>query len=291
MTTNILYNVVSKWARAKTKSERLTNSIYTFCKDHPIALEAKLREGRLGVDLICAMNDMVIPLSEWSVDLGEVVYSLRSSLDNLIYVCAQQHADPPPNPRRIQFPIIQDLCQYQNVVRDITPQISSGIADLLEKIQPFQRNNPNVEGTPDLDPLVLLNWISNHDKHRMPVPFLVLPKEIGINHICEFESAQDASENVPPDVVVHVAPLSHGKTIIEHRTKHPVKMVSGKLDIVAHVAFNSHNGVRDLSEAMNQLTWYTKLIIDEFAKKLVSVHRAVASKDEWAGAESVGARL
>lgn len=47
-----------------------------------------------------------------------------------------------------------------------------------------------------------------------------------------------------------------------------MKRVSGKLDIVAHVAFNSHNGVRDLSEAMNQLTWYTKLIIDEFANKV-----------------------
>lgn len=269
MSTNILYSVVSKWTRAKAKSESLTNGISTFCKDHPIDLEAKLREGGLGVDLICVMDNLETPLNEWSIELGEVVYSLRSSLDNLIYVCAQQFADPPPNPRRLQFPIIQDSSQYQNAVRDILPQISSNIADLLEKIQPFQRNNPDVEGTPEHDPLVLLNWISNHDKHRMPVPFLVPPKEIGINHTCEFESDEDASKNVPPDVVVHVDPLTHGKKIIEHRTKHPVKRVSGKLDIVAHVAFNSHNGVRDLSEAMNQLTWYTKLIIDEFAKELL----------------------
>lgn len=109
--------------------------------------------------------------------------------------------------------------------------------------------------------------MSNHDKHRMPVPFLLPPKEIGMNHTCEFYSDQEAAENVPPDVVVHVDPLSHGKKIIEHRTKHPVKSVSGKLDIVAHVAFNTHNGVRDLTESMNQLTWYTKLIIDEFAKE------------------------
>lgn len=269
MTENILYNVTSKWTRAKTKAEKLTSNISTFCNDHPITLEAKLREGRLGVDLICVMDNLAIPLNEWSIELGEVIYSLRSSLDNLIYVCAQRFADPPYNPRRLQFPIIQDSRQYQNTVRDILPQISTDVADLLEKIQPFQRNNTDVEGSPEHDPLVLLNWISNHDKHRMPVPFLVPPKEIGINHTCKFESDHDAAENVPPDVVVHVDPLSHGKKIIEHRTKHPVKKISGRLDIVAHVAFNSHNGVMDLSEAMNQLTGYTKLIIDEFSKELL----------------------
>jgi len=269
MTTNILYNVMSKWARAKTKADNLSSSISTFCNDNPISLEAKLREGRLGVDLICQMENLELPLIEWSIELGEIVYSLRSSLDNLIYVCAQKYSDPPSNHRRLQFPIVQDFRQYQNAVRDILPQLSPEISTLLENIQPFQRSKPEVEGTPEYDPLVLLNWISNHDKHRMPVPFLVPPKEIGINHTCEFQSEQDASENVPPDVVVHVDPLSHGKKIIEHRTKHPVKKVFGKLDITAHVAFNSHNGVRDLLEATKQLTWYTKLIIDEFSKELL----------------------
>jgi hypothetical protein len=269
MTINILHNVISKWTRAKIKSDDLSNRISTFCKDNPITLKAKLREGRLGADLICLMDNLEIPLNEWSIELGEVVYSLRSSLDNLIYVCAQKQKDPPPNPRRLQFPIVQDSQQYQNAVKDILTQIPPNISRLLEKIQPFQRSKQEVEGTPENDPLVLLNWISNHDKHRMPVPFLIPPKKIGINHICEFESEQDASENVPPDVIVHTDPLSHGKKIIEHRTKHSIKRVSGKLDIVAHVAFNSHNGIRDLSEAMNQLTWYTKLMIDEFSKEIL----------------------
>lgn len=77
-----------KWTGAKAKSEKLSSNISTFCEDHPIALEARLREGRLGVDLICVMDRLVIPLNEWSIELGEVIYSLRSALDNLIYVCA-----------------------------------------------------------------------------------------------------------------------------------------------------------------------------------------------------------
>jgi hypothetical protein len=268
MNANILYPVMSKWTRAKTKADNLTSNISTFCKNNPISLEAKLREGRLGVDLICQMDNLEVPLKEWSIELGEIVYSLRSSLDNLIYVCAQHHSDPPPNPRRLKFPIIQDTHQYPNEVRDITPQISPDISNLLMKIQPFQRSNPEVESAPEFDPLVLLNWISNHDKHRLPVPFLVAPKAISINQTCEFESEQDASKNVPPDVLVHAVPLSHGNKIIEYRTKHPVKRICGKMDITAHVAFNSSNGACDLSEAMNQLTWYTKLIIDEFSKEL-----------------------
>ena len=268
MDTNILYEVISKWTRASKKADILSNSISNFCEDNPISLEAKLREGRLGVDLVCQMDNLTVPLKEWSIELGEIVYSLRSSLDNLIYVCAKDHFDPPLKPRLLSFPIVQDATQYQNEVRNILSQVSPNISKKKEKIQPFQRSSPEVEGAPEFDPLVLLNWLSNHDKHRLPVPFLIPPREIGINQTCEFESEHEASENVPPDMVVHVVPLSHGNKIIEYRTKHPVKRITGKVDITAHVAFNSHNGARDLSEAMNQLVWYTKLTIDEFSKEL-----------------------
>ncbi|MGV8898336.1 MAG: hypothetical protein ACOH2B_03700 [Burkholderiaceae bacterium] len=263
-----LDNVFLKLDRANEKAATLAANISAFCCDHPITLDAQLREGRLGVNLVCQMEGMVVPLKEWSLELGEIVYSLRSALDNLIYVCAQIRADPPPRPRDLQFPIIQDSMQYNSAVRNIASQLPEDIADLLEKVQPYQRSKPDVEGSPEHDPLVLLNWISNHDKHRMPVPFLVPPSQIEFSQTCEFVSEADAAANVPPDVVVHAGPLSHGATLLEHRTKNPVTKVSGQFKITAHVAFETHAGTREVSEAIGQLAWYTRIIVDEFSKKI-----------------------
>lgn len=261
-----LDNVFLKLDRANEKAAALSANIAAFCRDHPITLDAQLREGRLGIDLVCQMEGMILPLKEWSLELGEIVYSLRSALDNLIYVCAQVRADPPPRPRNLQFPIIQDSRQYPAAVRHIAPQLPDEIADLLEKVQPYQRGRPDVEGSPEYDPLALLNWISNHDKHRMPVPFLVPPKEIEFAQSCEFASEADAAANIPPDVVVHAGPLSHGATLLEYRTKHPVTKLSGSFKITAHVAIETHAGTREVSEAIGQLTWYTRLVVDEFSK-------------------------
>lgn len=263
-----LDNIFLKLDRANEKTAALSADIAAFCRDHPITLDAQLREGRLGIDLVCQMEGMIVPLKEWSVELGEIVYSLRSALDNLIYVCARIRADPPPRPRDLQFPIIQDSRQYLAAVRQIAPQLPDEIADLLEKVQPYHRSRPDVEGCPEQDPLVLLNWISNHDKHRMPVPFLVPPREIEFAQSCEFASKADAAANVPPDVVVHVGSLTHGATLLEYRTKHPVSKVSGNLKITAHVAIETHAGTREVSEAIGQLNWYTRLVVDEFAKRI-----------------------
>jgi hypothetical protein len=264
-----LDSVFLKLSRADEKAVALAANVAAFCRDHPITLDTQLREGRLGVNLVCQMEGMIVPLKEWSLELGEIVYSLRSALDNLIYVCAQIRADPPPRPRDLQFPIVQGPEQWLTAVKSIAPQLPESIADLLEKVQPYQRGRPDVEGSPEHDPLVLLNWISNHDKHRMPVPFLVPPKEIEFSQSCEFASEADAAANVPPDVVVHAGPLSHGATLLEYRTTHPVTKVSGQFKITAHVGFETHAGTREISEAVGQLTWYTRLVVDEFAKRIV----------------------
>lgn len=263
-----LDNVFLKMDLAHSRAVSMSENIAAFCREHPISLDAKYRESRLGVNLVCQMEGMVVPLKEWSIQLGEVVYSLRSALDNLIYACAQKVADPPRHPRELQFPIIQDAQAYKNAVRHIAPQLPTEIADQLELIQPYQRTRPDVEGSPEHDPLVLLNWISNHDKHRMPVPFLVPPRKIEFSQMCEFNSDEDAAANDPPDVVVHAGPLSHGATLLEYRTKHPVKGVSGQFEITAHVGFETHLGTREVSEALQQLTWYTRLVVDEFSKRL-----------------------
>lgn len=261
-------NIFLKLNRADEKFLALSKDMAAFCKENPIMLDAQLRDDRLGINLVCQMEKMIAPSQEWSLELGEIVYSLRSALDNLIYACAQTFADPPSQPRELQFPIIQESRNYSKAVNKIVSQLPNEISNLLERVQPYQRTRPDVEGSPEHDPLVLLNWISNHDKHRMPVPFLVPPKQIEFSQSCEFASDADAAANIPPDVVVHVGPLFHDMLLLEYRTKHPVKKVVGQFKIAAHVAIETHVGTQEVSEVIGQLIWYTRLIVDEFFKKI-----------------------
>lgn len=263
-----LSKVYLKLDRAAARSAALTGVIAAFCREHTITFRANLRQHRLGVDLVCEMEGVDVPLETWSVELGEIAHLLRSALDNLVFACAQTEADPPTRPRDLQFPIVQAEADYSRAVRNIESQLPASVVELVRMMQPFQRARPDVEGSPEADPLVLLNWISNQDKHRIPVPFLVPPRELSISHMCEFASDDDAAANVPPDVTVHTGPLSHGKTILEYRTKHPIVCASGELKVLARVEFESHTGPRELPEAVDQLVWYTRLVVDEFAKRL-----------------------
>lgn len=263
-----LRKVYLKIDRAAERSAALTGAIAAFCREHPITFRATLRQHRLGVDLVCDMGGVDVPLDTWSVELGEIAHLLRSALDNLVFACAQTVADPPVRPRDLQFPIVQAEAEYSRAVRNIESQLPTSVAELLRLVQPFQRARPDVEGSPEADPLVLLHWISNQDKHRTPVPFLVPPRELSISNMCQFASDEDAAANVPPDVTVHAGPLSHGKVVLEYKTKHPIVCASGELKVLAHVEFESHAGPRQLPQAVGQLVWYTRLVVDEFAKRI-----------------------
>ena len=266
--TNDLCTVSQKLGRAKDKISVLLAGVSEWTKTNPITLSAQLRPKRLGVDLRCQIDGGAAPLESWRLDIGEIVYSLRSALDNLIYVCAQRISDPPSKPRLLKFPICQRRAEYPNMIKSVASQLPPQITELLEKIQPFQRDLPNVESQPKYDPLVVLNWLSNHDKHQMPVPMLLPPGEIEFSKCIEFQSGEDADSNLPPDVVVHCGPLRPEQLLLEYRTKHPVKKVCGTVQITANVVIPTNSGERKVADLLPELGWYTGLVIEEFAKVL-----------------------
>jgi len=60
----------------------------------------------------------------------------------------------------------------------------------------------------------------------------------------------------------------HGKTLMEYITKCPIKKATGVFNINANVAIQINSYTREVFEVMSQLTWYTRLIVDEFEKAL-----------------------
>lgn len=260
--------IYAKLNRADSKFLALKGSIEMWCNDNTLTLNSELRANRHGLNLVCNLRGVSIPLENWRLDFGEIIYTLRSALDNMIFYCAKRYLDPPAKPRSLYFPIFTDALGFSKAAKETISQLEPEISELVEKMQPFHREKPDVEGTPEFDPLVSLNFLSNLDKHRMPVPFLMPPKEITFNQACQFYTEADADANIPPNVIVHVDPLEHGKTVMEYITNCPIKKAAGELHIKASVAIDVNGIRRELFEVLAQLLWYTRLVIEEFEKNL-----------------------
>ena len=168
------------------------------------------------------------------------------------------------------FPIFTDESAFTKQAKQIISQLEPSIAELVERIQPYHRAKSDVEGTPEFDPLVSLNILSNLDKHRMPVPFLIPPQEISFQQSCQFYSNEDATANIPPNVIIHAGSLVHGKTVLEYITTCPIKQADGVFQIKANVAIEANNFTREVIEIISQLTWYTRLVVNEFEKHLTN---------------------
>jgi hypothetical protein len=92
--------------------------------------------------------------------IGDAVHNIRSALDYLVYELA------PPNVRskgKTQFPICDTEQKFTNSAYRIEG-ITGDERTLIERVQPFRSDDPRT------DPLVVLNRLSNSDKHRLLVP-------------------------------------------------------------------------------------------------------------------------
>lgn len=143
-------------------------------------------------------------------------------------------------------------------------QLTVEASDLLKKIQPFHKNNPDVEGTPEDDPLVLLNWLSNFDKHQIPIIIHLPPNSIAHSASVEYYTDEHASLNVPPDVTVWVDKLTPGAILMELKSKHPLKRVEGNFDFVVTASLDIKGTTVPLLDILTCITNYTKLVLNQF---------------------------
>ena len=89
-------------------------------------------------------------------------------------------------------------------------------ASLIERLQPFQRNRADVEGTPEKDALsYILQWLNNTDKHRVPSVILIAPTEMAHSWEVQFYSDEDAKANAPPDTTVWFDALQPGVVLLD----------------------------------------------------------------------------
>jgi hypothetical protein len=93
-----------------------------------------------------------------SLILGDALTNLRAVLDYI----AWQLAVRPPDERKVQFPITDDLRAFGGTIARQIPNIDPTHRTIVERYQPYRW--PAVAR--DIHPFRLLNRLVGHDKHR-----------------------------------------------------------------------------------------------------------------------------
>jgi hypothetical protein len=151
-------SVDAKLLRAREHLDALKTAIDEYLKNtkRTVILNG---DGQQTVNLMYWVDDLYPPM-RLSTVLGDCIYNTRSALDNLI--CGLVRIGRPASScGETKFPIHARINDWNDSTSSL-----KGIPDearkLVKSLQPF--NQPEVSR--DVDPLNILNKLSNRDKHR-----------------------------------------------------------------------------------------------------------------------------
>ena len=152
----------AKVRRAEEHLQAIQHSIRAWHDTHPYRFTRQSNADRTRHSII-ARFDSRPPIEHLSLLSGDCSHGLRSALDHLVYAIAvyESGADPPPNERRLQFPITDTAELFQDQVWRIKA-LSTPVRAAIEACQPYNRRHKLV---PPL--LSILRDFDDTDKHRL----------------------------------------------------------------------------------------------------------------------------
>ena len=157
--------------------------------------EGSFSEDRLTWQFILHVTKLP-PVEEWSLLLGDFVHNLRSSLDACIWEFATRDGRTPPKQRQVQFPIVESETKWADARRSQLQTVPDEIAERVRILQPFNRP----EDERPRDALVLLQELSNRDKHRSSISVGLNVYSYTADMTLDFGSREASERNVPPRV-------------------------------------------------------------------------------------------
>jgi hypothetical protein len=126
----------------------------TISKTSPTVLEVRQR------------MTSIPPTERWSLAFGEILHNARGALDAMTWELCHLDDKFPDDPKRVQFPIITNHAprpstRLNNALEKIRSMPAHHLARIIE-VQPIKYKQSKNE----VDPLELLDFFSNLDKHR-----------------------------------------------------------------------------------------------------------------------------
>lgn len=266
---------VSTWptlkiARAAHHLAELQSRITLWTAGRPMHTEGVFSDDRLTWQFILSVTTLP-PVEEWSLILGDFVHSLRSSLDACIWEFATRDGRTPSRPRQVQFPIIDSEGKWADARRSQLQTVPDEIAERVHILQPFRRP----EDERPRDALVLLQELSNRDKHRSSISVGLNVHSYTADMTLDFGSREASERNVPPQVEYFTPEISDGALLIEHKSVDPIMAVTGGYSVGLKFGIETALGVQELMPTLNGLLKY--------AQDVLAVLYGGAAKDDGQG--------
>ena len=205
-----LEGVKAKIQRAQDQIEQLSKDIASSCEAQRSLFSEELRPD-VGDKIWIFRGETPVVSIEYSVRFGEILYNLRSALDQLIWQLV--HANYKSPNHRNEFPIFDDESRFNNAVKTKLAGVSQQSLARIREMQPFRKNDKWTA-------LKTLHVFCNIDKHRSVIlPFYTLDRCSVIYHgggdptikphvhfIFELELREDAiAYSVrPPDAIFEI---------------------------------------------------------------------------------------
>ena len=191
-----LEGVNAKLQRAQDQIEQLSRDIASSCEAQCSLFSEELRPEVGDKIWIFRGETPVVPI-EYSIQLGEILYNLRSSLDQLVWQLT--HANYRVPTHRHEFPLFDDESRFNNAVKTKLAGVSQRSLARIKETQPFNKDDK-------WSALKTLHSLCNIDKHRSVIfPYYTLDRcsvtyhggddptiKPHVNSILELELRKDA---------------------------------------------------------------------------------------------------
>jgi hypothetical protein len=256
------FGVELRLARARMHAEALGASVAEW-QSHPLSAHGEISADRRKYSLV--LNDFaaVPPIEFWGMLIGDCIHNLRSALDNLCFSAARLKRDPPAHARAIQFPIFDTREVYRDKAARTLEQLPDAAVDVLEHFQPFQKG---VADEIQRHALMMLQHMSNQDKHRIPMVALLRVHQRDHRQDLTFESETEAQEWIAaaPQFVIEGGPVWPGSTLVSVTCSQPAGRIQGTVNIEAFPAIDTPIGLQGACPAIDALALQVMTIFEAF---------------------------
>lgn len=164
MTYSVLSGLPLKVARAEAHIAEVESAMHAYLDGRSTDGTPYQTEGHFEPqtsEYVIRARLRFAPPPEIGVALGEAAHALRSSLDHLIWDLVYLRKNTPT--RRTQFPVFLDEPGFTKTGVPMLSGTTKTDKDAIHSFQPFVANPT----APADDPLAVMSWVDNTDKHRV----------------------------------------------------------------------------------------------------------------------------
>ncbi|MGW1464062.1 hypothetical protein ACWCPT_06875 [Streptomyces sp. NPDC002308] len=237
---------ISSWpmlkvAHANQRKAELESRVSLWHAGSPFETEANLSADRLKWEMRLRVNSLP-PTQEWSLILGDLLYSLRSSLDACVWEFAHIDGNIPAKPTQLQFPVVRDRKDWEKARATRLQTVPKEVIERIEMAQPFNRPEEEI----DRDPLMILTELNNLDKHRASIELSIEPDSINQNFSAKWGTEEEADRNAPPSITYHFPKPTDGALLVDASFLDPVEEVRGGFAIGMNMKVQTGIGPQNL---------------------------------------------